>query len=185
MRRRYPQIYDSTDKLLIDVNNIKVLRGDFVKAMKSITPAAHRSATTYAASLSPSFRPLLESQLKELMEITQKIFGVHGNVDTTPSDDEYDDEEEDVNKEKEEDEIRGTEFSSRKLLADSGIPAFTLEHPVHRPRVLVHGSPELGQAQLTAALLHGLERFPVFSLDLASLCSDTVAKVKIFHNPFL
>lgn len=42
LRRRYPQIYESNDKLLIDVNSIEVMKKDFIKAMKSITPTAHR-----------------------------------------------------------------------------------------------------------------------------------------------
>jgi hypothetical protein len=36
----------------------------------------------------------------------------------------------------------------------------------------------MGQSQLGAAMLHHLEEFPVFALDLASLLSDPSAKVK-------
>jgi SpoVK/Ycf46/Vps4 family AAA+-type ATPase len=42
VRRVYPQIYESPDKLLIDIENIKVTRGDFINAMRKITPACTR-----------------------------------------------------------------------------------------------------------------------------------------------
>ncbi len=43
VRRVYPQIYESPDKLLIDIENIKVTRADFITAMKKITPACTSS----------------------------------------------------------------------------------------------------------------------------------------------
>ncbi len=48
LRRRYPQIYDSDDKLLIDPASIAVEQQDFVAALSSITPASHRSAAAHA-----------------------------------------------------------------------------------------------------------------------------------------
>ena len=48
LRRRYPQIYDSDDKLLIDPASIAVEQPDFVAALSAITPASHRSAAAHA-----------------------------------------------------------------------------------------------------------------------------------------
>jgi len=48
LRRRYPQIYDSDEKLLIDPASIAVEQQDFVAALSSITPASHRSAAAHA-----------------------------------------------------------------------------------------------------------------------------------------
>jgi SpoVK/Ycf46/Vps4 family AAA+-type ATPase len=51
LRRRYPQIYDSDEKLLIDPRTIAVERGDFESALSAITPASHRSAAAHARSV--------------------------------------------------------------------------------------------------------------------------------------
>ena len=55
LRRRYPQIYDSDEKLLIDPRTIAVEQQDYEAALTSITPASHRSAAAHArwAGLAP------------------------------------------------------------------------------------------------------------------------------------
>jgi SpoVK/Ycf46/Vps4 family AAA+-type ATPase len=42
LRRRYPQIYTSSQKLVIKQDEVMVLRADFADAMRAIQPAAHR-----------------------------------------------------------------------------------------------------------------------------------------------
>jgi SpoVK/Ycf46/Vps4 family AAA+-type ATPase len=44
---------------------------------------------------------------------------------------------------------------------------------VHRPRVLLHGPPGMGHAQVGAAALHFLEGYHVQSMDLATLVGDS------------
>jgi ATPase family AAA domain-containing protein 2 len=44
---------------------------------------------------------------------------------------------------------------------------------LHRPRILIHGPPGMGQTYLGAAALHHLEGFHIQSLDLGSLLSDS------------
>ncbi len=41
-----------------------------------------------------------------------------------------------------------------------------------RPRLLLHGHGDCGQAHLAEAILHDLERYPVHGLDLPALFSD-------------
>ena len=48
LRRQYPQIYDSNDKLLVDPATVRVSRTDFFSAFKAITPSSHRSAVAHA-----------------------------------------------------------------------------------------------------------------------------------------
>ena len=48
LRRSYPQIYGSDQRLLVDARNVSVQRADFLAALAGITPAAHRSAATHA-----------------------------------------------------------------------------------------------------------------------------------------
>lgn len=160
-----------------------------VELVAHLTPA-HRSATTHAASLSPTFQPLLEKDLAALCDLARKIFGAFTNSENAS-----DNEEEDDDDASDDAEANGGDASAyddhqqnggRELVVRKsggrrmrGIAAssFSLPHPVHRPRILLHGEAELGQAHVAAALLHALEQYPVFSLDIASLCADTVAKV--------
>jgi ATPase family AAA domain-containing protein 2 len=44
VRRRYPQIYASTKKLLVDPAKIKISLSDFVEAFNRLVPSSHRSA---------------------------------------------------------------------------------------------------------------------------------------------
>ena len=74
MRRHYPQIYNSTKKLLVDVNSIEVTAKDFQKAMKTIVPASQRSVVSPARALSPLIWPLLKKALTEAAEIVEKVF---------------------------------------------------------------------------------------------------------------
>ncbi|GLJ11502.1 hypothetical protein SUGI_0169010 [Cryptomeria japonica] len=43
-REKYPQIYTSDDKFVIDLDSVKVEKHDFLEAMSTITPTAHRVA---------------------------------------------------------------------------------------------------------------------------------------------
>ncbi len=55
MRRAYPQIYDSDEKLLIDPARVSVTRRDFLAAFSAMTPASHRSAAAHARSVPLTF----------------------------------------------------------------------------------------------------------------------------------
>ncbi len=44
---------------------------------------------------------------------------------------------------------------------------------VHRPRLLLHGAPGMGQTYIGAALLHHLEGYHVQSLELGTLLGDS------------
>lgn len=42
LRRRYPQIYSSSQKLVLDVNSIVITNKDFMSAMSKMVPASQR-----------------------------------------------------------------------------------------------------------------------------------------------
>ena len=48
LRRSFPQIYGSEDKLVVDPAAVQVLRRDFDAALRSITPASGRAVATPA-----------------------------------------------------------------------------------------------------------------------------------------
>lgn len=74
LRRRYPQIYGTSHKLLLDVSSISVSSCDFVAAMKNMSPASRRSAASPAKPLSPVVLPLLGGALQGAMEAVQRLF---------------------------------------------------------------------------------------------------------------
>eukprot|EP01083_Nonionella_stella_P270437 915815_1 len=141
VRRRYPQIYKSDDKLKIDVNSIKVQEEDFLAAMSSIIPAAQRSSIVYPRALSLLLRPLLGPQFREMLTKLDEVFP-----------------------------IRSSGKASGAI--STGGSSSSSKHSPVRPRFLVFGPDGSGQPDLGTALLHSLEEFQTYSLDLPSLIGE-------------
>ena len=66
LRRRYPQIYTTSDKLQLDVSSITLTATDFAQAIRTIVPAAQRAVPNPAMALESSVRPLLSRALIKL-----------------------------------------------------------------------------------------------------------------------
>ncbi len=66
LRRSYPQIYASEQRLLLDPCSVQVTAQDFQAARSAITPASHRAAATHAAPLGPLAAPCLDQQLQQV-----------------------------------------------------------------------------------------------------------------------
>ncbi|KAL0052590.1 hypothetical protein WJX82_004414 [Trebouxia sp. C0006] len=179
LRRQYPQIYDTHDKLLVDPATVRVSRTDFLSAFKAITPSSHRSAVAHARPLPAVVVPCLGAPLATLLGHLKSVFppaaaclAAQGasNVPTgslapsgTPDLMWDDDEEED------QDDLE---------LGGAGAP---LLRPlpfqqVQRPRLLICGEEGSGQSHLGPALLYALEGLPVHALGLPSLLSDASAR---------
>lgn len=74
LRRRYPQIYKSKEKLQLDIASIKITAKDFVVAMQKIVPSSQRAVASPGRALPPSLKPLLENTLTSILEALQKVF---------------------------------------------------------------------------------------------------------------
>lgn len=74
LRRKYPQIYKTTDKLMIDVASINVAASDFHSALKVIVPTAQRSDASTACSIPEHVRPLLLTSFNSLLSVTSFVF---------------------------------------------------------------------------------------------------------------
>ncbi|XP_063041992.1 ATPase family AAA domain-containing protein 2-like isoform X2 [Engraulis encrasicolus] len=178
LRRRYPQIYASPEKLVLDTSSIAMRSCDFVAAMRKLVPASQRSSSSPARALLPAVQPLLASTLDALLDILQTLFphteqGIkkRRNTDLTSAilDDDllYADEGEGTSS--------GTIY---RKVPEKGSFLQTMRsaaiYPTsHRPRLLLSGRPGSGQTtHLAPALLHALEKFTVYTLDMASLFGD-------------
>ncbi|XP_022761763.1 ATPase family AAA domain-containing protein At1g05910 isoform X2 [Durio zibethinus] len=73
-REKYPQVYTSDDKFLIDVDSVKVEKYHFIEAMSTITPAAHRGSIVHSRPLSLVVAPCLQRHLQEAMNNIFDIF---------------------------------------------------------------------------------------------------------------
>ncbi|CAM8889457.1 unnamed protein product [Rhodiola kirilowii] len=75
-REKYPQVYSSDDKFLIDVDSVKVEKYHFLEAMATITPAAHRGSIVHTRPLTSVVASCLQRHLQKVMNIIMDIFPV-------------------------------------------------------------------------------------------------------------
>ncbi|NWW37704.1 ATD2B protein, partial [Panurus biarmicus] len=181
LRRRYPQIYMSSQKLQLDVSSVVLSAQDFYHAMQNIVPASQRAVTSSGHALSPVIRPLLERTFTKLLEVLHKVFP-HAEFSQG-------DKSEDVPSvilDDSEDENASSIFETS---CHSGSPKKQSSAAIHkpylhftmsayhqptsyRPRLLLSGERGSGQtSHLAPALLHTLEKFSVHRLDLPALYS--------------
>lgn len=73
VQRRYPQIYSSSEKLVIDPTTIKTSPKDFMMAIKKIVPSSARSNVSQASSLPPHMYPLLARQLAHAIQVIDSL----------------------------------------------------------------------------------------------------------------
>ncbi|XP_076006471.1 ATPase family AAA domain-containing protein 2 [Genypterus blacodes] len=177
LRRRYPQIYSSSQKLVLDVNSIAITNGDFMSAMAKMVPAAQRAIVSPAKALIPAIRPLLNTALQDILHTVSRVFphAEHGlkrkkeqDVPCAVPEDDL------VFSEGEDSEVCSNSLPQRKSPAANGLlnhSRSVLSQPTsYRPRLLLEGRPGSGQSShLAPAALHALEKFTVYTLDMAVL----------------
>src|SRR5690349_1997901 len=74
IRRRYPQIYESNEKLLIDTSTIVVEEVDMLKSAKTMVPASYRVTGATASPLPVNIKPLLQDQFEKLCRAVDRLF---------------------------------------------------------------------------------------------------------------
>ena len=154
VQRRYPQIYKSNEKLLIDPTSIKVSPKDFMISVKKMIPSSERSAASGAASLPSSVEPLLRQPFLEIKSLIAQALPLK-KTSTALEEAQY------------EDLADGQGFRIEKMQE-----AFETSR-VFRPRLIIEGDLGMGQQYLAAALLNHFEGLHVQSFDLPTLLSDS------------
>ncbi|XP_074539836.1 ATPase family AAA domain-containing protein 2 isoform X2 [Halichoeres trimaculatus] len=180
LRRRYPQIYASSQKLVLDINSITIINKDFMCAMSKMVPAAQRAVVSPAKALIPAIRPLLSAALQSILHNVSRVFP-HAEQGLKRKKDQdvacgVSEEELMFSEDEDEEVISGgqTNVSQLKTPASEGLLNLSrsvLSHPTsYRPRLLLQGRPGSGQSShLAPAVLHALEKFTVYTLDMAVL----------------
>ncbi|CAG8376137.1 unnamed protein product [Penicillium salamii] len=154
VQRRYPQIYKSDQKLIIDPKTIDVAPKDFMLAIKKLVPSSERSTSSGATALPPNIEPLLRSPLSEIKTLLSQILPQRKKLTAL----------EEAQFEEPDD---GEGFGRELLLQEFD------RSRVFRPRLLLRGSHGMGQQYLAAALLHVFEGLHVQAFDLPTLLSDS------------
>ncbi|KAJ5121222.1 uncharacterized protein N7515_009183 [Penicillium bovifimosum] len=159
VQRRYPQIYKSDQKLVIDPKTIDVVPKDFMIAIKKIVPSSERFSSSGATALPPNIEPLLRQPLSEIKSLLSEILPQRKKL-TALEEAQY----EEVND--------GNGFSRELMLQEFD------RSRVFRPRLLLRGPHGMGQQYLAAALLHVFEGLHVQAFDLPTLLSDSGRSVE-------
>uniref|UniRef100_A0A8C5TQX0 ATPase family AAA domain-containing protein 2 n=1 Tax=Malurus cyaneus samueli TaxID=2593467 RepID=A0A8C5TQX0_9PASS len=176
LRRRYPQIYERSEKLQLDISSIKITAKDFVMAMQKTVPASQRAVASPGRALSPILKPLLENTLERILEALQRVFPHAEEVNKALmslnpilGNDVVDSEEESP-----------SIFEENHLFLNL-LSFYCYRNPrcqptSFRPRFLLVEDPGCGQAfHLAPAVIHALEKFPVYTLDLPALFVSTTS----------
>ncbi|KAA8900628.1 hypothetical protein TRICI_006186 [Trichomonascus ciferrii] len=74
IQRRYPQIYMSDKKLLVDPQSIHVTAADFMKSVEKIVPSSARSTSSGAEPLPGQIEPLLKHSFDNVKEKLDHLF---------------------------------------------------------------------------------------------------------------
>jgi len=156
VQRRYPQIYKSKEKLLINPKTIEVMPKDFMISIKKMVPSSERSATSGAKPLQPFIEPLLRRALAEVKSVLEDLLPQKKRL-TALQEAEF------------EDFADGRGFGRERMQQ-----AFE-QSRVFRPRLLIHGKIGMGQQYLAAAVLNNFEGLHVQAFDLPTLLSDSAA----------
>ncbi|XP_035020238.2 ATPase family AAA domain-containing protein 2 isoform X1 [Hippoglossus stenolepis] len=175
LRRCYPQIYSSSQKLVLDVNSIAITNKDFMSAMSKMVPAAQRAVVSPAKSLIPAILPLLKAPLQNILHMVSRVFPhAEKGLKRKRGQDVACGVSEDDLMFSEDEEVCFTSHTPRKTPAVKGLLNLNrsvLSQPTsYRPRLLLEGRPGSGQSShLGPAVLHALEKFTVYTLDIAVL----------------
>ncbi|NXW67059.1 ATAD2 protein, partial [Hirundo rustica] len=200
LRRRYPQIHESDKRLKIDARSIKVTAKDFAMAMQKIVPASQRAGASSGRALPPISKPLLENTLERILQALQKTFphaklALKKNEGITITsnynkcffslnpilgNDGIDSDDDSPSISEKRPYSKRAEFHtfSRYVCSLYGCIFEMAASPTSfRPRFLLVGEPGCGPAfDLAPAILHALEKFPAYTLDLTNLFVSTTSQ---------
>ncbi|NXB35354.1 ATAD2 protein, partial [Eulacestoma nigropectus] len=199
LRHRYPQLYESRERLQINMDSVKIKADDFSMAMQKTVPASQRVVPSPGRALSAISKPLLKNTLERILQTLQRVFPhaelalkkdqQQGITSTSTclkicQSKSFDEESPSTSEEKpahKTPDHKKAEFCTfsryvchwyGSICKMAGNPR---DHPTsYRPRFLLIEEPGSGQASdLAAAVIHSLEKFPVYTLDTPALFAST------------
>ncbi|KAG5976932.1 hypothetical protein E4U55_007149 [Claviceps digitariae] len=166
IQRTYPQIYNSTEKLIVDPNKISIHASDFMLSIKKLVPSSERSATSGARPLPKTVEPLLRQQLSTAKRLLDDLLPRKKRTTALQEAmyEPYNDEDHGFGR-----EVMQQEFERSR---------------VFRPRFLIYGLQGMGQNYLASAILHYFEGVHVQNFDLPALLGDGRAMEQVIVGLF-
>ncbi|XP_051510366.1 ATPase family AAA domain-containing protein 2-like isoform X2 [Myxocyprinus asiaticus] len=185
LRRRYPQIYGSSQRYKLDVGSIVLGPQDFGRALRSIVPAGQRALAPPGQALSCVLRPLLEPTLVQTLACLMRVFPhaellhrehTHDTDNHLLVEDSYSEDEECLGAPSIYENQSGSPKKAASSTTHKPFLHFTTsayQKPTsYRPRLMLTGPQGAGQStHLAPAVLYHLEKFTVHNLDLPTLYS--------------
>ncbi|ODV92968.1 hypothetical protein CANCADRAFT_95567 [Tortispora caseinolytica NRRL Y-17796] len=153
IRRSYPQIYMSAEKLLVDPSTIKVTGPDFLHALKNINPSSARSTSALPQPLPEPVKELLLPKWREICDILDVIFPRPPVVSDLKN-------------------AISMYNASKDLKTEQAIQSLQ-KMRTYRPRLMVLGDQGNGQEYLLSAILARLDGVFIQSFDIDALQSDS------------
>ncbi|NXB04786.1 ATAD2 protein, partial [Cnemophilus loriae] len=199
LRHRYPQLYESRERLQINMDSIKIKANDFSLAMQKTVPASRRVVPSPGRALSAISKPLLENTLERILQTLQRVFPhaelalkkdqQQGITSTSTclkicQSKSCDEESPSISEEKTTHKTPDRKRAEFRTFSRCVCPCYgsifkMAENPrdqptSYRPRFLLIEEPGSGQASdLAAAVIHSLEKFPIYTLDTPALFAST------------
>uniref|UniRef100_A0A224YS75 Tat-binding homolog 7 n=1 Tax=Rhipicephalus zambeziensis TaxID=60191 RepID=A0A224YS75_9ACAR len=187
LRRTFPQIYTTKEKLQLNIDSVQILPEDYDRAMRKIVPASQRCGASPARPLSTTVRPLLCQVVEKALVYLQGAFaaGLHKSSIAQRLTGQDGNQSDDSSVFSDDETMNGICNSTVDLTeeaaagTESVIPSIrsrfaATRRASHRPRLLICGQPGMGQTtHVSPAVLHLLEHLPLHRLDLPSLHSVT------------
>lgn len=147
IQRAYPQIYTSSEKLMLDPSSVEVRSQDFALALEKIQPSTARSAgTSLSQPLPTRIQPLLQTTFASISARIHAVFPVQSRESQSAA-----------------------LFLNDAQFKQSQITKSVAKGRIHRPRLLLEGAPGNGQSYLSRAISNLLEGVYVRELSLASI----------------
>lgn len=174
--RHFPEIYTSNTKLPISMSSIRITGNDFISAFEKITPAQQRAKVPACRKLRLLIIPLarrpLNEILREVAKILPKAYASRRKV-TSLIDDCCTAASKDVCI-----TAANTSNADDPEFFNFDHNPFAMPQP-HRPRYLVVGKRGMCQTtDLCPAVLSELQKYPIRTLDLASMYSEASVRVR-------
>ena len=152
IQRSYPQIYETNDKLKIDITKIVTTPSDFTRALRKIVPNSARSTSNVSEPLPEVIKPLLEKQFDAILDRLHAILPTEKEVSLL---------------EEAKYESLNNNFKKQQLIKNFD------SMRVFKPRIAINGSKSQGLKYLSNAILNKLEGFTIQILDLGKIFSDS------------
>lgn len=162
IQRRYPQIYQTTERLQLEPASIRVDAKDFMMSVNKVIPSSARSSSSSAAPLADHLKPLLGDTVAAAIQALEKAMPP-ANKRNPLEEALWEDE--------------GADTEDGGFDKEMTLQSFA-QLRVYRPRLILHGKRGMGQLYTGSALLHHLEGYHVQSLDVASLMGDSTTSAE-------